>query len=351
LECDCSVIIVTYNSGRYLDACLTSVQNEVQSRGEIIVVDNASADDTADRVRQSWPRVTLICNAANAGFAAACNQGAAAARGRYLVFLNQDTEVLGGWLAGLLAPLAGTSGIGLTTSKLLLMAQPGQINMCGLDVHYSGLTFGRGVLEPADRYNAPQVVTAVSGASFAISRALWQQLGGMDGNLFMYYEETDLSWRAQLAGYASLYTPTSVACHDGSLYPTPGALTYSARNRLVLILKFWKWPLFLCLLPGLLLAELIDWGLMCQLGPRALAAKMRGYLWLLAHLAAVRSARQRAASTARLPDWRLLERCAAQLSPRIIGGSPVGRFLVACCNVFLGANYRLALGFGKRFGL
>ncbi|HEX9115882.1 MAG TPA: glycosyltransferase family 2 protein, partial [Anaerolineae bacterium] len=285
------------------------------------------------------------------GFAAACNQGAAAANGRYLVFLNHDTEVLPGWLAGLLAPLAGASGVGLTTSKLLLMSQPGQINMCGQDVHYSGLTFGRGALEPADRYAAPAEVSAVSGASFAISRGLWESLGGLDGDLFMYFEETDLSWRALVAGYASLYAPASVAYHDYKLRATPTTLAYAARNRLILMLKLWRWPMLLCLLPGILLAELLDWGLMCRLGPVAVTAKLHSYTWLARHAPAVIKSRRTAAATPRLPDWRLLERCVARLSPRVVTGGPVGRFVVAACNVLLSANYRLALGFGRRVGL
>ena len=202
-----SIIIVSYNGSIYLKSCIDSVTGEITIEDEIILVDNASTDGSASLVQENCPQVRIFHNDVNLGFAAACNQGADYANGDILIFLNQDTRVAPGWLAGLLKPLEQDPTLGLVTSKLLLMSHPDQIHMCGLDIHFTGFSFGRGFMCPSDGYNLPELVGAVSGASFAIRRCLWDQLEGFDKDLFMYYEDTDLCWRARLAGFSSLYSP------------------------------------------------------------------------------------------------------------------------------------------------
>ncbi|KPL18208.1 MAG: hypothetical protein AMJ93_14025, partial [Anaerolineae bacterium SM23_84] len=188
-----SVIIVTYNGIQYLDGCLSSLRQDVSAKREIIVVDNASTDGSADFVQRRYRDVTLVRNEVNRGFAAACNQGARIAAGSVLVFLNQDTRVKPGWLRALVDGFDLGPAIALTTSKVLLMLQPDRIQACGQDVHYTGLVFVRGFRLPADSLNTPQEVAAVSGASFAVRKPVWEALGGFDETLYMYYEETDLS--------------------------------------------------------------------------------------------------------------------------------------------------------------
>lgn len=329
-----SVIIVTYNGSVYLEQCLTSVQQDVGTDSEIIVVDNASSDDSADFVQRQYPDVMLVQNRVNRGFAVACNQGAQIAAGRVLVFLNQDTRVEPGWLRALIRGLDQERAVGLTTSKILLMSQPNRIHLCGQDVHYTGLVFGRGFLSPASGMTTLEEVAAVSGASFAVHREVWEELDGFDETFYMYYEETDLSWRAQLAGYRCLYVPNSVVYHDyRPAQPNPSRLYYSNRNRYIMLLKNWKWTTLLLLAPGLLLAELTEWGLAWAYGWRGLWAKIRANLWILTHLRDVSRLHARTQARRKVPDAVMLKERTYRLEPRTVTGGFVGRLTVPICVV------------------
>jgi GT2 family glycosyltransferase len=318
------------------------VYRELLEADEVIVVDNRSTDGSPQFIREHFPSVRLSENQDNRGFAAACNQGASLARGHVLIFLNQDTEVEPGWLRGLLTGL-GEDGAGLTTSKLLLMSQRERIHLSGQEVHFTGLTLGRGFLEPADRFNTPGAVSAVAGASFAIRRELWERLGGFDESLFMYYEETDLSWRARSAGYRCLYTPESVAYHD--YRPSePGYLKlyYSKRNRYVLMLKHWRWRTLLLLFPGILLAEMLDWGQALLIGGVAVRAKIHASGWVASHLGTILAGRRIVQQQRRCSDLPLLESCVSSIKLLAVSAGALGRGIVMLCNLCFRLNYLTA---------
>ena len=342
-----SIIIVLYNGKKYLKACLDSILAQCNGNTEIVVIDNASTDGGAELVQNCYPAVRLVRNKKNVGFAAACNQGAQLGQGEILVFLNQDTRVCPGWLDGLVAPLVSNPGIGLVTSKLLLMSNPEVIDMCGQDIHYSGLPFGIGTLKPAEQCSTRKEVCAVSGASFCIRRDLWQHLGGFDPQFFMYFEETDLSFRARLVGFSSYYSPDSVALHDDRLSPSINAIFYTARNRWLFLMKTWKIRTLLLLTPGLLLSELIDWSVTILYGWKAVVAKMRGIGWLLIHFPAILKRRHLAQSTRTKPDWHLLAACSPILKPSIRHGGVIGKGIVLIMNFFLRLNYQTALSVEK----
>ncbi|MCB9149497.1 MAG: glycosyltransferase family 2 protein [Caldilineaceae bacterium] len=338
-----SIIIVTYNAMPYIDNCLTAVLREAQAQHEIIVIDNASTDGTGPYIQQQFPAVRLVCNRMNIGFAPACNQGARLAQGRYFVFLNQDTIVYPAWLGQLLRPLQNEKGVALSTSKLLLMSQPEQINACGLDVHFSGLSFMRGILGDANAHNEAVAVCAVHGASFAVDGAVWHELGGFDETLFMYYEETDFSWRAQLAGYKCVYAPTSVTLHDYKLaQASANAFYYSKRNRYILLLKTWRWSTLFLLLPGLVLAEVLDWGHALLIGKVGMAAKVKSYLWLAANLRKILALRGDAQRQRRVGDGALLQHCTGKLAAVEFQGGLVGNILTKWASLFLQQNHRIA---------
>jgi GT2 family glycosyltransferase len=346
-----SIILVSYNGVDYLRSCIDSIHQEITLEDEIIVVDNASNDGSADLVEQRWPEVRLFRNIENAGFAGACNQGADYAKGDTLVFLNQDTRVQPGWLRGLLAALEHDPTVGLVTSKLLLMSHPGQIQMCGQDIHFTGFSFGRGLLSASDGYGRLEKVGAVSGASFAIRRNLWEQLGGFDPCLFMYYEETDLCWRAKLAGFSSLYCPDSVAYHDYSVTSSPIAHSYSERNRLVLLLKNWKSLTLLLLMPSLLLAEIIDWGYMLSVGWKGIRAKVSSWMWLLRNFSTVLRSRKIVQASRKEPDWTLLKTCITRLKPRVYTGGWIGKGIIYVCNLWFGLHYKLVFSLLYRLNI
>jgi GT2 family glycosyltransferase len=343
--CRASIILVVYNGMQYLSDCLGAVMEEQQAYPgcEVVVVDNASADGSVDWMATHYPAIRLLRNERNLGFAAACNQGAAAASGEALFFLNQDTRVQPGWLKTLVEGLYQGENVGLTTSKLLFMSRPEQINLCGQDILYTGMTFGRGTLRPSGEFNAPEEVGTVAGASFAIRRSLWEQLGGFDPAFFMYYEETDLSWRASLLGYSSRYIPDSVALHDAGLKPSPGAAYYSARNRQMLLWKHWKWTTLFLLMPAWFMTELVEWVYLMRLGSHYTTGKLRACAWLLAHPRQILRARRSAQMGRKVSDLQLLGQCTWRLSPRVLPISETGWGLIRMANGLLALNYRVCL--------
>jgi GT2 family glycosyltransferase len=346
-----SIIIVSYNGARYLDACLTSLVPELANEDEILLVDNASEDDGADLVEDKWPQVSVYRNQVNLGFAAACNQGANHAQRDVLVFLNQDTCVQPGWLSELLAPMVQDPTVGLVTSRLLLMSNSRQVHMCGQDIHFTGLAFGRGFSSPAGRYVNQDVVGAISGASFAIRRELWYRLGGFDPTLFMYYEDTDLSWRARLAGYSSICNPASNVLHDHNPHQSSLALYYSERNRIILLMKNWKCSTLLLLLPSLVLAEIIDWGYVLLVGGKGIYAKLRALFWLAGKLPVIWRLHKQVQAKRQKPDWVVMQSFTSQLEPKFLTGGWLGGKLVALCNLWFRLHYRLLLSVMQKYNL
>ena len=249
-----SVIIVSYNGKEKLAHCLASVLRTLPGDGEVIVVDNASSEAVAEMVEHRFPEVTLIRSPVNVGFGAGCNLGVRGAKGEHLAFLNPDTIVADGWLEALVAPLHGQGKVGLATAKILLLDQPDRLNACGCNVHLSGLALCRGMGHLQQRYSAPGHVGAVSGAAFAIRRDLFETLGGFDETMFLYMEDIDLSLRAKLAGWSTVYTPDSVIFHDYQLRITPLKVFWQERNRYLILLKNFNWLTLAALEPALLLA-------------------------------------------------------------------------------------------------
>jgi hypothetical protein len=195
-------------------------------------------------------------------------------------------------------------------------------------------------------------VAAVSGAAFAIRRDLWETLGGFDENLYMYYEETDLCWRAHLAGYRCLYVPDSIVYHDYK----PGSrsyhrLYYSMRNRMLLNLKNWRMATLLLLSPALLLAELIEIFQAFRCGKDGLRAKLWAYLWLFTNLPQLRHSRRLAQQLRSIPDAEIMSRFTHRLSPRELPSLPLQEPVLALLNAFFQLHYRSVLTLCRALGL
>jgi hypothetical protein len=308
-----SVIIVNYNGGGKLERCLEAVLATVGPEAEVLMVDNASTDGSAEIAQARFPAVRLVCAGENLGFGGGNNLGAQQARGEYLIFLNPDTVALPGWAEALCAPLAADAQIGLVTSKIMLAGRPEIINTRGNDVHLTGLTLCRGMGQPDQGFDRQETVGAVSGAAFAMRRAVFEALGGFDADFFLYMEDTDLSWRAQLAGWRCVFAPKSVVLHDYSLRVGPLKTFYQERNRYCLLLKCLRWRTLLALLPALLLAEVVTWGFVL-LGDRAnWRNKLRAYGWVIIHWHAIRRARRAVQARRTRGDLELLRRAEFRL--------------------------------------
>lgn len=332
-----SVIIVSYNAAGYLPACLSTLAGSLGAGDEVIVVDSGSSDGSADLVARMFPEVRLIRSATNVGYAGGNNLGARAASREYLAFLNPDTQVEPGWLDVLVAELADDPRAGLATSQILLLQDPGRVNAAGNSVHLTGLTLCRGMGVTRDALGAEAEVAAVSGAAFAIRRALFEQLGGFDPAFFLYMEDTDLSQRARLAGYSVRYLPRSVVYHDYQLRFGPRKTYYQERNRYLMLLKNLRWQTLGVLAPALLVAELVTWAYVLLREPRRWRNKLAAYLWIAANWRRVMGLRRAAQALRRAPDHALLAGWTATIDYRQAGDSRAARAAEALLNPLFGA--------------
>jgi GT2 family glycosyltransferase len=210
-----SVIIPVFNKAEFTFQCLRSLVREVDFRDtEVVVVDNASTDETRELLAHFRGLVRVIENAENRGFVDACNQGAAASRGRFLLFLNNDTVVLPGWLDGLVETAERDERAGAVGS--LFLYPDGRIQEAGAVVWSNGEAFhyGWGRSSEDRRFTFAREVDYCSGASLLVRRELFERLGGFDRRYApAYYEDTDLCMGVRSLGYKVVYQPHSRLYH------------------------------------------------------------------------------------------------------------------------------------------
>jgi GT2 family glycosyltransferase len=213
---DISVIIVSWNGRHHLDACLTAVAAQRDVDAETILVDNASDDATVQFVHRHYPSVRVIALDTNRGFAGGNNVGARAARGRVLVFLNNDTIADQRWLRTLIDGIDDELRIALTTSRIVYMHDPSVIDSAGDGMTRAGGAFKRFHGLSSGTAATSCEVFGACGAAFAITKAAFDELGAFDEDFFASHEDVDLSYRARLRGYRCRYVANAVVRHRGS---------------------------------------------------------------------------------------------------------------------------------------
>ena len=235
-EVDVSIIIPVFNQLEYTHACLASLQAvQEQPPFEVIVVDDCSTDNTPEVVAQI-DGVVYLRNDSNSGFIASCNAGAKTARGKYLVFLNNDTLVKPGWLTALLDTFKEERRAGIVGSKLLY--PDGRLQEAGGIIWQdaSGWNYGKFDDPGKPEYNYLRDVDYCSGAALMVPKALFESIGGFDSRYAPgYYEDTDLAFKVRQAGYRVLYQPLSEVIHyegaTGGTDISTGAKKHQEINR------------------------------------------------------------------------------------------------------------------------
>ena len=241
-----SVVIVNFNGRRYLEDCLRSLMLMDYPAGklEIIVVDNASTDGSVDFIRQNFPAVRVLRLDANYGFCRPNNEGARAASGRYLVFLNNDTEVTKGWLGELVRPVLADEAVVAVASKMLYYHRRDTVNTAGGRLTVIGGGYYRGYGDKdGPRYDEPGYTGFGCAAGLLVERRFFLDAGGFDEDYFAACEEHDLCWRAWLYGYKVAYAPRAVMYHhESGTFGTrsnadPQKVYLNTRNRLYNLVK------------------------------------------------------------------------------------------------------------------
>ncbi len=209
-----SIVIPTYNQIEYTYKCLLSIlEYSSDVNYEIIIADDVSTDATKD-LEKYVTGVTVCRGETNQGFLKNCNNAASKARGRYIMFLNNDTQVTDHWLSSLVDLIESDDTIGMVGSKLVF--PDGKLQEAGGIIWSdgSGWNYGRGDDPEKPEYNYVKDVDYISGAAILISKALWDQIGGFDERYVpAYCEDSDLAFEVRKAGYRVVYQPLSKVIH------------------------------------------------------------------------------------------------------------------------------------------
>lgn len=234
-----SVIIPNWNGAKFLPACLDALNRQTYTPVEVIIADNASTDGSQTLIARKYPNVKWIQLPENRGFTGACNAGIGAASGDYVALLNNDTEVDVNWAAAVMDAFERHPDIGMVASKMLLFDRRDHIHTAGDYFTLDGRAGNRGVWQQdAGQFDREEYVFSACGGSSAYRKTMLDQVGILDDDFFFSLEDMDLAWRAQLAGWRCLYTPSAIVYHH--LSATGGGVTasyYDGRNLIVLLVK------------------------------------------------------------------------------------------------------------------
>ena len=228
-----SVIIPNLNGAGWLRDSIESVWAQTEQDFELIVIDNGSTDESLDIARSycGRDRYTLIENAGNTGFSHAVNQGIAIAKGEYMALFNNDAFAEPDWLAELIKTADADSKIFAVSSLMLRYYEPELADDAGDYVTILGFACKRGDGLKASRYTKPCRVFSACGGAALYRKSILDEIGVFDELFFAYYEDVDLSWRANNFGYRNVYCPTARCRHN------PFKSIQSGRNSILLPYK------------------------------------------------------------------------------------------------------------------
>ena len=253
-----SIIIVNYNFGKILENCISSILKTQNCNFEIILVDNASTDNSHKTCKEKYPDIILVENDENLGYAEGNNIGIKNSKGDYIVILNPDTVVEPNWLENLHQSY-NKYGDGFYQPKIMKLDDKTKIENTGYMVSLYFYSYQRGFNEQDNgQYDEFSTIGYASGACFFTSKKILEKIGNFDPYLFAYYDEINLIWRAAQIGIKSYYVPTSTIYHQlGESFKkiNKKRIYLIERNRWYSYLTLYSRKTLYKILPGLLLFE------------------------------------------------------------------------------------------------
>lgn len=326
-----SIIIVNYNGEELLDGCLQSIEIQQYKNIEIIMVDNASTDNSVELVQKKFQKVKVVRSEKNLGFAGGNNLGARSAAGEYLVLLNNDTVVDKAWLVELIKTQKENNA-GLVTSKVITENVPLKYYEMNGSINYIG-------------YNIMRVFSDLSKIFFAGGASLILH-NDRSGNIFpeeyfLYQEDVFLSWRMRLLGKKVMMSQGSIVNHKGSA-TTKKQLSlfstfYQERNRLLNSLILFESTTLLKIIPFLVADLLVKTLLSIILRRKSFLGILKSYGWIVSNTGWVLRERKRIQTERKIDDSEILR----LMSYKVIDSE---RFLARIFN-------RISKGYSSLVGL
>jgi GT2 family glycosyltransferase len=227
-----SVVVVNWNGRRFLEDCLSSLAFQTFPDREVILVDNGSMDSSVGFSREKFPDVRIIELGENRGFSGGNLAGLNAAKGEFIALVNNDTRADQKWLETIIQPMLQDPTVGICASNLVF-AHDKKINSAGDGITTAAVGFNLGLGKDGALYNKSSRVFGACAAAVLYRRKMLDEIGFFDDDYFLYDEDTDLNFRAQLAGWKCVYVPGAVVHHVSNA--TAGRLSdthvyYHTRN-------------------------------------------------------------------------------------------------------------------------
>lgn len=209
-----SVLIPNYNGIHHLPDLFAGLEAQQYTDFEVIFADDASSDDSVQWVQENARQTLILAGPQNSGFVASVNLGARAARGRFIVLLNNDTQPSPEFLAELAKTICSHPQAGIVAAKLLLFEERDRIHTAGDMMGRDGIPRNRGVwATDSGQFDNSEQVFGGCGGAMAVRRELWEALNGFDEDYWMYIEDVDFSFRAQLLGWQAVLAPAAHVYH------------------------------------------------------------------------------------------------------------------------------------------
>lgn len=242
-----SLIIVNYNGAALLQACLESIEAQLQLPDEVIVVDNGSTDSSCDMVRRQFSWVHLIEASGNLGFSAGNNLGIRQSTGDILILLNNDTIASPGFVETIARPLAEQPDISAVSGVMLFLDTPDLVATAGIEVYDNGLALDHLPGEDWRSLKPVHPVFGPTGGAMAIRRSTLDDVDLFPEPFFLYLEDVDLAWRLQLREHRTVAKASAWVLHHYSASAGEGSSFkdyFLARNRFWVLLRCWPGSLW-----------------------------------------------------------------------------------------------------------
>ncbi len=309
-----SIIIVNFNGKELLKSCLNSLLTTKYPNFEIIIVDNASTDGSVESIKKFFSPIyyiEIVENSENLGHAEGCNIGARLAKGKYLVFLDSDTEFRAeDWLLELITVMENDESVGLAQAKMVLAKDRHRLDYVCITIDALGTWAATYGLKEGEVQENFEILAASSGCCI-IRRKVFNEVGGFDPDYFIYDDDTDLSLRSRLLGYTIVLVPSAVIVHHGSVLRGINQRTvyHSAKNRMRTMLKNYElgnlWWRFLTLS---FLMSMVSFGFIILKKLDAAKATMKGMLSSITDFRKIWTKRLLTQSKRRIRDFELISK-------------------------------------------
>ena len=276
-----SVLIPNYNGIRHLPDLFAGLNSQSFTDFELVFADDASSDESVQWIQDNARQALIIASLENKGFVATVNSAARAAQGRFIVLLNNDTQPAPDFLTELAKTVCSHPHAGIVAAKLLLFDERDRIHTAGDMMGRDGIPRNRGVwATDSGQFDNSKNVFGGCGGAMAVRRELWEALDGFDEEFWMYIEDVDFSFRAQLLGWYAVFSPAACVYHKlGGSGGDELSSFYVGRNTIWTLAKNMPTSLLLSNSTRILKAQLaIAADALCNWRGSAARARLRGQI-------------------------------------------------------------------------